>query len=205
MAGKSHWESVYADKAPDAVSWFEAEPTLSLQRIAAAGLQPDDPLIDVGGGASRLVDRLLALGFSKLTVLDLAGSALAAARDRLGDDATRIDWIEADITHAQLPSARYALWHDRAVFHFLTDAVDRDAYRLRLLDALRPNGQLLISTFADDGPERCSGLPIVRYSEQSLQQALGPGFERVWHGRHRHRTPWDSEQSFVTLHLRRVG
>jgi SAM-dependent methyltransferase len=205
MQADSHWQDVYLNKPIDAVSWFQSSPGLSLQLIAEAGLAADDPLIDVGGGASVLVDALLRRGHTRISVLDLAPAALQAAQRRLGSDARRVDWIAGDITEVSLPSAHYALWHDRAVFHFLTEPAQRAAYCAQLRHALRPDGHLLIATFAEDGPTRCSGLPVQRYSAESLQAEFADAFTLRRAEREAHRTPSGAEQRFVYLLLQRRG
>jgi trans-aconitate methyltransferase len=159
------------------------------------GIRSDADIIDVGGGASRLVDCLLEKGFSRVTVLDLSANALDEAKKRLGRRGDGIDWIAADVT-AWEPSRTYDLWHDRAAFHFLTDAVDRDAYVARLKKAVRAGGHVIIATFAPDGPEKCSGLPIVRYNPEAVASALGAGFELVDSRRHDHVTPGGNTQRF---------
>ena len=197
MAGKAHWEDVYTQKRPDEVSWFLETATQSLDLINAIGPQPSDAIIDVGGGASRLVDALLAAGFSDLSILDLSAAALKAAQDRLGDKASRVQWIEADITQIELAPARYDIWHDRAVFHFMTTKEQRAAYKRNLTNALRPSGHVIIATFAENGPEKCSGLPVQRYSVEALSAELGPDFTLIKSCREAHRTPWGSVQEFI--------
>ncbi|MFY9260471.1 MAG: class I SAM-dependent methyltransferase [Gallionella sp.] len=201
---KQHWETVYATKSTDAVSWFQPQAETSLKLIQATGAAPTDAVIDVGGGASTLVDGLLANGFANVSVLDLSGAALAASRARLGEQAAAVQWLEADITQVALPAQRYAVWHDRAVFHFLVEAEDRTAYRNLLLNALQPNGQVIIATFAENGPTQCSGLPIRRYSAEALHAELGESFELVDSHTEAHRTPSGAIQQFVYVHLRRV-
>lgn len=198
-----HWENVYSSKRETEVSWFQETPAISLQLIAATGLAHDAAIVDIGGGASRLVDHLLAQGFSDLSVLDLSPSALRAARERLQVSADRVEWIVADVT-AWTPPRAYDLWHDRAAFHFLIDHADRDAYVARLTSALRPEGYAVIGTFALDGPEKCSGLPIQRYDRQGLQRQLGAAFVAVSTHRQTHRTPWDSTQSFEFTTFKRL-
>lgn len=192
---KAHWEAIYRDKSPLEVSWYQQEPALSLELIRRSGVGLDAPIIDVGGGASVLVDRLQAAGYTKLSVLDLSAQALTCARRRLGSAAEHIDWIEADITDFQ-PPRQYALWHDRAVFHFLTDAADRARYVEVLQRALSPGGHLIIAAFAIGGPEKCSGLDIVQYDADKLLAALGPGFELVETRAEAHITPAGGEQQF---------
>jgi SAM-dependent methyltransferase len=200
---KDHWERVYARKATTAVSWFQEQAATSLRLIQATGLTPDAAILDVGGGASVLVDDLLATGYRDLTVLDLSGAALAAARARLGVRAEAVRWVEGDITRVELPAAAFDLWHDRAVFHFLTDSEDRRAYVRQLVHALKPDGHLVIATFAEDGPERCSDLPVMRYSAAELAKEFAAGFELLHAEKEAHRTPDDAVQSFTYCHLRR--
>lgn len=192
---KEHWERAWTARPADEVSWHQEEPTRSLAMIEDAGLVPADALIDVGGGASTLVDHLLARGHEDLTVLDLSRAALDQARRRLGREADRVNWIEADLL-AFRPARTYRLWHDRAVFHFLLDAADRDRYAAVLRRALAPGGQAVIATFAIDGPERCSGLDVVRYDAAGLQAALGHGLELVDIQHEEHRTPAGNIQRF---------
>lgn len=202
---KQHWEQVYATKATDAVSWFQPQAATSLKLIQQTGIATTDAIIDVGGGASTLVDGLLANGFSNLSVLDLSGAALAASRARLTVQADAVRWIEADITQVSLPAQHYAVWHDRAVFHFLVDAADRAAYRKTLLNALQLHGQVIIATFAENGPVQCSGLPIRRYRADELHAELGDSFALVNSYTEEHSTPSGAIQQFVYVHLRRVA
>jgi len=192
---RAHWERVYRGKQPTETSWYQAEPTLSLELIGNAGVGPGDGLIDVGGGASLLVDHLLARGYADVTVLDLSAEALQHARRRLGPDARRVAWIEADVTEF-VPTRTFALWHDRAAFHFLTDPADRRCYVQVLQAALDPGGQAIIAAFAPDGPERCSGLDIVRYDADTLGAALGGEFRLLEERRESHLTPQGREQRF---------
>jgi ubiquinone/menaquinone biosynthesis C-methylase UbiE len=196
MSGELHWEGVYRDKSAEEVSWFQPSPELSLALIDAAGVPREAPLIDVGGGASRLVDTLLEAGYGKVSVLDISVAALDQSRARLGAAAAAVHWLRADITRAELP-ARYRLWHDRAVFHFLVDAPARAAYLERLERHLEPGGQVILATFSPEGPERCSGLPVQRYSAQSLAQTLGERFRLLESTKELHTTPAGVEQAFV--------
>jgi 2-polyprenyl-3-methyl-5-hydroxy-6-metoxy-1,4-benzoquinol methylase len=191
---QTHWETVYTSKAEAEVSWFEGSPELSLALLREAGLTPKKSVIDVGGGASRLVDALTASGQSHLTVLDLSAAALETAKSRLAD-AARVRWIVTDVT-AWKPDRQYDLWHDRAAFHFLTTVADQQAYVRVLAQALRDGGKAVIGTFAPDGPEKCSGLPVARYDAESLQAVLGGQFTLVATRRHQHTTPWGSVQKF---------
>lgn len=204
MNRQEHWEKVYAGKSPEAVSWYQSRPAVSLELVAAAGIRPQDPVIDVGGGASTFVDGLLEAGFSAATVLDLSARALAHARERLGARAASVQWIHEDLTRFR-PTTRFALWHDRAVFHFLVDAADRVVYVDSLRQALAPGGTVIIATFAPDGPEKCSGLPVMRHDEASLQRELGPEFKLQESRRETHLTPWRSEQRFQYACFRHVG
>ena len=192
---QAHWEGVYTAKGENEVSWFQDNPAPSLELIAAVGATPATAIIDIGGGASRLVDGLLAKGFRALTVLDLSGSALKAAKSRLGAQAEKVNWIVADATLWK-PTEIYDIWHDRAAFHFLTEESDRAAYVVRMKKALRPGSHAVVATFAPDGPERCSGLAVMRYDAEALGDALGQAFELVETRRHTHATPWGSTQSF---------
>lgn len=200
---KQHWDKVYAERKPDEVSWYQAEPTLSLELIQGLKLPADAPVIDVGGGASVLVDRLLAAGHTDLSVLDISGRALAYTKERLGAAAEAVTWLEADAT-AFAPPKAYALWHDRAVFHFLTAESDRAAYVARLHQGLQPGGHLILASFAPDGPEKCSGLPVCRYDAASLQATLGPGFKLLAERDEAHKTPWDTEQRFRYFTFKRA-
>jgi 2-polyprenyl-3-methyl-5-hydroxy-6-metoxy-1,4-benzoquinol methylase len=192
---RDHWQNVYATKAEKEVSWFQEDPAPSLDLIAATGIRSDANIIDVGGGASRLVDRLLERGFQRVAILDLSANALEGVKKRLGRRAEGIDWIATDVTSWE-PSSTYDLWHDRATFHFLTEAADRDAYVVRLKKAVRAGGHVIIATFASDGPERCSGLPIMRYEPETIAAALGPEFDLVESRRDDHITPGGNTQHF---------
>lgn len=200
---RDHWRQVYETKAVDAVSWFQDDPATSLSLVDACGLAPPASVIDVGGGASRLVDHLIRRGFD-VAVLDIADAALQASKARLGDEAAKVEWLAADITTWR-PNRTYDLWHDRAVFHFLTDPAGRAAYLAALKAGLRLGGHVIIAAFAEDGPERCSGLPVQRYSADQLAAALGADFRLVDHRRESHRTPWGSEQVFTWALFRRIG
>ena len=192
---QAHWQNVYATKAEKEVSWFQENPAPSLELIAAAGIARNASIIDVGGGASRLVDGLLEKGFQRIAILDLSANALEEAKKRLGRRADGIDWIAADVT-AWEPTTTYDLWHDRAAFHFLTETADRDSYVARLKKAVRPGGHVIIATFALDGPEKCSGLPIVRYGPETVASVLGPEFDLIDSERHDHVTPGGNTQRF---------
>jgi SAM-dependent methyltransferase len=206
---KAHWENVYATKGEKEVSWFQENPAPSLELMALAGLSADAAIIDIGGGASRFVDALVERKIGRITVLDLSAAALDAARERLeqrfGDKgAAGVEWVVADVTTWE-PSQTYDLWHDRAAFHFLTDASDRSAYVRHLKKAVRSGGHVIIGTFALDGPERCSGLPIVRYDEGMLGAILGSDFRLIDSRRHDHTTPWGAVQRFRFSTFRRDG
>jgi SAM-dependent methyltransferase len=196
---QAHWENVYTTKSENEVSWFQQSPAPSLELIVQVGAVSNSAIIDIGGGASRLVDNLIEQEFQDVTVLDLSGAALAAAKSRLesrlGTRAERVNWIVADATTFE-PAKPYDIWHDRAAFHFLTDEKDRTAYIARLKRGLKIGGHAIIATFALDGPEKCSGLPVARYDSASLGQALGTAFELVHTQRHEHATPWGSRQIF---------
>jgi len=199
---QAHWEGVYSKKDENEVSWFQENPVPSLELIAQVGATPASVIIDIGGGASRLVDNLIDRGFEDVTVLDLSEAALEAAKARLGGRAAQVHWIVADATVWE-PLKAYDVWHDRAAFHFLVEDHDRAAYVARLERALKVGGYAIIATFALDGPERCSGLPVVRYDPVSLCQTLGRAFQLVDTRRHAHATPWGSDQSFQFSVFRR--
>jgi SAM-dependent methyltransferase len=199
---QAHWENVYTTKRENEVSWFQQSPAPSLELIVQAGATSKSAIIDIGGGASRLVDHLVEQGFEDITVLDLSGAALAAAKSRVGTGAERVNWIVADATTWE-PVKPYDMWHDRAAFHFLTNASDRAAYVDRLGRGLKIGGHAIIATFALDGPEKCSGLPVARYDSASLGRTLGTAFKLVHTQRHEHVTPWDSRQIFQFSVFRR--
>jgi len=203
MDRKTHWEHIYGTKAPARVSWYHEHPHLSLQYIHDSGAGEAASIIDVGGGASTLVDDLLAAGYRHVTVLDISGTALELARQRLGARAAQVVWIEADITQADLPARAYDVWHDRAVFHFLTQAADRERYVQAVRQAVRPGGHVIVATFAADGPERCSGLDVRRYSPQALCDEFGAGFELVNSSPETHHTPSGGEQKFTYCYCRK--
>ncbi|HET6376158.1 MAG TPA: class I SAM-dependent methyltransferase [Methylocella sp.] len=201
---QEHWEKVYQSRAEQELSWFEEHPAVSLDLIRAAGIGREAAIIDIGGGESRLVDALLGEGFSALTVLDISEHALLAAKARLGPRAEKVTWIVADVT-AWEPTGTYDLWHDRAAFHFLTHAADREAYAARVAKAVRPGGSVIIGTFAPEGPERCSGLPVQRHDAASIGAVLGDEFALVESRRHAHRTPAGKTQLFQFSLFRRRG
>jgi len=197
MDAKSHWEHVYRTRDPREVSWFQPTPALSLDLIEHLAPSRDSAIIDVGAGASTLVDNLLVAGYRTISALDVSAAALEHSRRRLGSDANLVDWREADVLAADLGLATYDVWHDRAVFHFLTSASDRSRYVARVRRALRQPGHLIIATFADDGPTRCSGLDAMRYSAAALRDVLDTGFHLVDERRESHRTPSGGQQPFM--------
>ena len=201
---KAHWENVYTSKSENEVSWFQENPAPSLALIAEIGAAPNSAIIDIGGGASRLVDHLIDQGFIDVTVLDLSAAALNAAKARLGERASRARWLAADVTVWE-PSRTYDIWHDRAAFHFLTEADARQAYVECLHAALKPDGHAIIATFALDGPEKCSGLPVMRYDAARLAETLGSGFKLLQSQRNEHATPWGSHQRFQFSVFERVA
>ena len=199
-----HWENVYQTNGERDVSWFQETPRLSLEFIQSAGLKSDEPIIDIGGGASRLVDALLDAKFENITVLDISEKALATSKARLGERSAKVSWVVSDATFWQ-PAGTYAVWHDRAAFHFLTDPNNRAAYVERLLRAVRPGGHVIIGTFALDGPEKCSGLPVVRYDAASLAALLGTAFDFLDSRNDVHQTPMGAIQRFQFSCFRRLG
>ena len=196
MDRKQHWDKVYARKRPVELTWFQEEPTTSLSLIRRAGVGPDARILDVGGGTSRLPSFLLQEGFLRLSVLDVSGQALTIAGTQLGDRAQEIEWLEADLLEFE-PLHRWELWHDRALFHFLTEPGDRDAYLRVLSRGLEPGGHVIIATFSLDGPTRCSGLDVVRYSPDSLHSVLGPDYQMRGNVEEAHQTPNGGTQSFL--------
>ena len=199
---QAHWENVYNTKGENEVSWFQQDPAPSFELIIQAGATHGSAIIDIGGGASRLVDQLVERGFEDVAVLDLSGAALEAARKRLESRANRVHWVVADAT-AWEPAKAYDIWHDRAAFHFLTEEKDRAAYIARLTRGVKAGGHAIIATFALDGPEKCSGLPVARYDSASLAWTLGSKFQLVHTRRHEHATPWGSRQMFQFSVFRR--
>ena len=193
---KSHWEEIYSTKPPTEVSWYQTSPSLSLELIEATAIEKGQGIIDVGGGTSMLVDCLLDEGYEDLAVLDLSGRSLEIARARLGDRKDDVEWYESDATEFRSPR-RFHLWHDRAVFHFLTDERDRREYVNVLREALMPEGYLVMATFAIDGPKKCSGLDTVQYDAESMSLELGDEFVLMKNVDETHVTPGDSEQKFT--------
>lgn len=201
---KAHWEAVYTTKGENEVSWFQDDPAPSLELINLARPTKESHIVDIGGGASRLVDRLLARGFAHVSVLDISAAALDVAKARLGERASSVQWIVADVTTWR-SAQQFDIWHDRAAFHFLVDPKDRAAYIARMKQAVRPGGHAIIATFAIDGPEKCSGLPVNRYDPAELARELGEDFVLIESRRHDHATPWNSNQRFQFSLFRRQG
>lgn len=198
----SHWEGVYSGRGVQSVSWYQARPETSLRLIADLGIGPADAVIDVGGGASSLVDHLVEREFGNVTVVDIAGTALDAARARLGAKAAQVKWLAGDILGLK-PRGPFDLWHDRAVFHFLTGAAERARYVATLAAAVPAGGHAIMATFAEDGPERCSNLPVRRYSPEQLAAELGPDFRMIASLRETHLTPSGGSQNFIYCCFRR--
>ncbi|WP_275546076.1 class I SAM-dependent methyltransferase [Pseudomonas sp. Marseille-Q0931] len=205
MKSKDHWQQVYTSKAADSVSWYQPHISVSLELIRRTGVSTEASIIDVGGGASTLVDDLLAAGFDRVAVLDISDAGLEVARQRLGECASEVSWIEADITTVQLPEQEYDVWHDRAVFHFLTTEQARRQYLQAVRRSVKPGGFVIIGTFAEDGPEHCSGLPVQRYSAESLYGEFGASFELLGRASEDHQTPAGSIQKFLYCYCRKVG
>jgi|SRR6185436_17457676 len=203
MQSKSHWENIYAAKDITQVSWFQQHPELSLQFIEQTGVDKAGQIIDVGGGASTLVDDLLANGYDNVTVLDISGAALQVAQQRLGQLASKVTWLEASIIEAELPENFYDVWHDRAVFHFLTRAEDRARYVEAVRLSVKTGGHVIVATFGLEGPLRCSGLDVVRYSPDSLHDEFGDSFELVDTTCELHQTPFGTEQKFIYCYCRK--
>ena len=199
---QDHWEIVYRRRGPDGVSWHQENPSRSLELIERTGVGVDAPIVDVGGGSSRLVDGLVDHGYTNLSVLDLSPTALAYAQERLGSRAGMVDWIEADVTEYPFEGS-FDVWHDRAVFHFLIEPADRNRYRGQLESSVRAGGHVIIATFSLDGPEACSGLSVQRYSPESMGLALGSEFEAVSFEEEAHVTPAGATQHFLYGHFLR--
>jgi SAM-dependent methyltransferase len=193
----SHWERVYRTKQPDQVSWFQLEASLSLELIQHVAPLCDSVIIDVGAGASTLVDGLVTAGYRRLTVLDISVAALAQAQERLADDGRAVVWQNADVLTTDFPAGAFDVWHDRAVFHFLTEPADRARYVAQVRHAVKPGGFVLVATFAEDGPLKCSGLDVARYSAESLHSEFGNDFHVVESRREEHSTPWGAAQTFT--------
>jgi SAM-dependent methyltransferase len=204
MSSREHWETVHRDRVPELLTWYQEEPMLSLSLIAASGVESDAAVVDVGGGSSQLVDHLLERGYTNVTVLDVSSTALQYTRDRLADRADEVTFIEGDVLEHRFDST-IGFWHDRAVFHFLTEPADQSRYMERLNTSIAADGHIIIATFGLDGPEQCSGLRVQRYGPETLSQALGTSFEPVGFHTETHTTPTDATQAFLYGHFRRAG
>jgi 2-polyprenyl-3-methyl-5-hydroxy-6-metoxy-1,4-benzoquinol methylase len=202
MDSKSHWETVYTTKNPTEVSWYRPHLETSLRLIEEAAGRHAARIIDVGGGESTLVDDLSAAGYSDLSVLDISQTALDVAKVRMGNAGDAVQWLCGDITSIVLPRHHYDVWHDRAVFHFLTDAASRAAYVRQVAHAVRPGGHVIVATFGPEGPTKCSGLEVVRYGPDALHDQFGPAFELEKHTTELHRTPAGSVQQFTYCYCR---
>jgi SAM-dependent methyltransferase len=203
MQRKDHWERVYSTRIAEKLGWYKPQLDTSLAWLEALGLDKGARIIDVGGGASTLVDDLIDAGYESLTVLDIADSALAATKKRLGRQSELVMWLSGDITEYRLPAGHFDLWHDRALLHFLTEAREQRAYRDNLVASLRPGGHVIMGVFAPEAPPRCSGLPVVRYSHEELAERLGPGFELERHRKELHLTPGGVEQMYLYCQFKR--
>lgn len=199
---KSHWERVYGTKAPDAVSWYAPHLNESLRFIQRTGVDSGASIIDVGGGEATLVDDLLEAGYRNVAVLDISEKALDVCRNRLAERASKARWLAADVLTHDFASTSIDVWHDRAVFHFLTEAEQRQQYVAQVLKALKPGGYAIVGTFGPQGPTRCSGLPVARYSSDELHDEFGSLFQLLDHTTTLHTTPWGSTQQFVYCYCR---
>jgi 2-polyprenyl-3-methyl-5-hydroxy-6-metoxy-1,4-benzoquinol methylase len=202
MDARTHWERIYTTKTPDQVSWYRPHLETSLALINRSAVGPSSSIVDVGGGESTLVDDLLAQGFHNITVLDVSRAAVEATKKRLGQTAERIHWIVADITQVELEPQVYEVWHDRAVFHFLTAQEQRDAYVRQVARSVKPGGYVIVSTFGSEGPTECSGLDVVRYNSDSLHDEFGALFRLVESSTEMHQTPFGTIQQFLYCHCR---
>lgn len=203
MNSKQHWEGVYNTKKPGEVSWYQIDPAVSLDMLASTKISLGQKIIDVGAGASVLVDKLLEQGFKDITVLDISLKAIEYSQERLKENASKIKWIEADITDLE-PPEQYDVWHDRAVFHFLTNPQDRKKYVHIMGKAVKAGGHVIIAAFSLDGPLKCSGLDVERYDSRKMERELGSAFELVKAIDEVHKTPWDKEQKFTYCHFKKV-
>lgn len=197
MDNKSHWEKVYQTKAPEAVSWYSPHLDTSLRLIEQAAPNRDASIIDVGGGESTLVDDLLRHGYQNISVLDISQAAIDVARERLGKNAMQVNWHVADITQATLPAHQFDVWHDRAVFHFLTGDDQRVAYVRQVAHSVKPGGHVIVATFGPQGPEKCSGLDVIRYDASSLHDQFGGRFKLLESSIEQHQTPFGTVQQFL--------
>jgi SAM-dependent methyltransferase len=202
---REHWEAIYQGKGPDELSWYRPHLDRSLRFIEEARLSPTASILDVGGGASTLVDDLLDRGFRNVTVLDLSASAIDLARARLGARAAGVTWLVGDVLGIELPGHHFDFWHDRAVFHFLTERAARQRYVAAVRHALKPNGHIVVATFGPSGPDRCSGLPVARYNAEGIHEQFGNEFQNVGGSSETHQTPWGTEQEFVYCYCRMPG
>ncbi len=197
MTTRAHWDGVYQTKAVDEVSWYRPHLEVSLKLIERATSNSGDAIVDVGGGEATLVDDLVARGYGDVTVLDISPAAIEVAKRRLGSSAASVHWIIGDITAVELEAARYDVWHDRAVFHFLTSADDRAAYVRQVTRSVKLGGHVIVATFGPDGPEKCSGLEVVRYDPENLHGEFGPRFRLLDSVTELHETPWGAAQQFM--------
>ena len=202
MNTQTHWEKIYTEKAPDAVSWYRPHLETSLALIEQAAIGCSTSVIDVGGGESTLVDDLLTRGYENITVLDISQTAIDANRERLGKDSERVHWIVADITQVELEPSAYNVWHDRAVFHFLTATSDRVSYVRQVARAVKPGGHVIVSTFGPEGPMKCSGLDVLHYDAPSLHREFGIHFRLLGSSKELHRTPFGTVQQFLYCYCR---
>ena len=205
MNESEHWDKIYSTKSAQQVGWYTPHLKTSIKWITELNLTADDPVIDVGGGASTLVDDLLSAGYKELTVLDLSEGAISLTRKRLGTLSSSVTWMNGDITKIELPSQHFKLWHDRAVFHFLTDTERQQRYKDALLAALKVNGYFIIGTFDLEAPPQCSGLPVQRYTSEILCSTFGKEFQLKHHQHEIHRTPSGLEQTYVYCLFQRTA
>lgn len=204
MNPKSHWSNIYKTKVPTDVSWYQERPSSSLEFIQNTGVGLDAHIIDVGAGSSTLVDHLLRAGYHNITLLDISEEALQLTRNRIDEShLDKVEWLVGDITNIPLTEYHYDIWHDRAFFHFLTDSHLRRRYIEQVKRAVKPNGDVIMATFATDGPNQCSGLDVVQYDSSSLQSVFGEDFQLISSNNESHQTPWGAEQKFVYCHCRK--
>lgn len=205
MNKKAHWEKVYQTKSDQQVSWFREHLDNSLQLILSTKADKSAAIIDVGGGSSTLADDLLTQGFTDISVLDISAAALEKSKTRLADKSAKIEWIEADITKVSLPENHYEVWHDRAVFHFLTEAEDRRKYIKLVMGSLKVGGHIIVASFGLDGPQKCSGLDVVRYNPKKMKNEFGDDFKLVKSLNETHKTPFGTTQEFIYCYCRKLA
>ncbi len=204
MNNKKHWEQIYSSNKPNQVSWYREHLDNSLRMILQTNVSKEKAIIDIGGGNSTLVDDLVEHGFADISVLDISSKAIEESKKRLKYRAKKIEWIEADITEVSLPENKFDVWHDRAVFHFLTTRDDRKKYIELVMQSLKVGGHIIVASFGLDGPKKCSGLDVVRYSPETMHDEFGEKFKLIKSIKETHKTPFETTQEFIYCYCRKV-